>query len=107
MLGKYSQTNFKKLNGNKSTFYNKELGGWLQPSPRKGQADNRGGNGVIPKLWCFVFGHKYFEINFSGEYGKEEVANPITGIKNKQPIMIRSRAEFCPRCGAKLNGKKT
>lgn len=60
---------------------------------------------MIKKLICLLWGHKYMEVNFSGEYAKESYVNPITLIKQKVPIMVTRRADYCKRCGISLAQK--
>ncbi len=56
---------------------------------------------MIPRLWCFLFGHvKYYDV-FSGK--TEVITDMITGGPRIIPIMSGRRAwDYCPRCGKKL-----
>ena len=58
---------------------------------------------MLPKLWCWLFGHKLTWKEFSGKYGKQYY--PLTGENITVPIVIIRKHETCPRCGAKLEGK--
>ncbi len=55
---------------------------------------------MIPKIWCFFFGHKFFSDVFTGNYG--QVYSFLTDGINQVPVMNKEQNKICPRCGKKL-----
>lgn len=52
---------------------------------------------MIPKIICFLFGHKFFENIFTGEYGR--MFNNLYGKETIVPITCRTEQRYCIRCG--------
>jgi len=55
---------------------------------------------MIPKLICWIFGHKRTWNSFTGEYGK--VFDRVSGEQIDVPVYVEKKYDSCPRCGAKL-----
>jgi len=53
---------------------------------------------MIPKLVCFIFGHKRTWKDFTGEYGTKWVMGEMVSV----PINIEREYKRCPRCGKNL-----
>ena len=56
---------------------------------------------MIPKIWCWIFGHTRTYQIFSGKTAT--LSNSLTGAPMEVPIMSGERKyKDCPRCGGKV-----
>lgn len=59
---------------------------------------------MIPKIWCWLFGHKIWTEIFTGE--TTQITNWLDGGVEIIPVVKPKRNDVCPRCDAKIQEPK-
>ena len=57
---------------------------------------------MIPKIICWLFGHKRREKYCMSDMKTFDWINPLTGITEKIPVKFWKFLDRCPRCGEPL-----
>ncbi len=52
---------------------------------------------MLPKIICFLFGHKFYADFFTGE--TREISNVLSGGTMVRPVFYRKETNACERCG--------